>query len=43
MIIRVFYKDYWLDIETKNFKTIKDLEDYIIEAEEHIKKAEGWN
>ena len=43
MIIKVYYKNYWVDIETNNFRTIEELVDYIIEAEKDIKKAEKWN
>ena len=29
MIIRIYYQNCWLDIETKNFKTVKEIEDHI--------------
>ena len=38
MIITIYYRNCWLDIETKNFKTIKEFEDHIKQVWKEFKK-----
>ncbi len=42
MIIKVLYEGIWTDLETKNFKTIQELEDFIKGLVTQLKEAATW-
>ena len=43
MVIKVLYEGCWTDLETKNFKTIQALEDFIKKATQtQLEEAATW-
>ena len=42
MRIKVLYNGCWISLSTKNFDSIRDLEDFIKEAATQLKEATTW-